>query len=64
MSIQISKKRTVLNMKFCAACSMPLDSDNVIGLEKDNESFCIHGVTNIKKLNLVKKFLKEEYNFL
>lgn len=37
-------------MKFCAACSMPLDSDNVIGLEKDNESFCIHCVSEDKKV--------------
>ena len=37
-------------MKFCAACSMPLDSENVIGLEKDNESFCIHCVNEDKKV--------------
>lgn len=37
-------------MKFCAACSMPLDSDNVIGLETDKESFCIHCVSEDKEV--------------
>ena len=37
-------------MKFCAACSMPLDSDNVIGLETSNESFCIHCVNENKEV--------------
>lgn len=37
-------------MKFCAALSMPLDSDDVIGLETDNESFCIHCVNENKEV--------------
>jgi hypothetical protein len=37
-------------MKFCAACSMPLDSDAVIGLETDKESFCIHCVNEDKEV--------------
>ena len=37
-------------MKFCAACSMPLDSDDVIGLETDHESFCIHCVNEDKEV--------------
>lgn len=37
-------------MQFCAACSMPLDSDDVIGLETDNESFCIHCVNADKEV--------------
>ena len=37
-------------MNFCAACSMPLDSKDVIGLETDNESFCIHCVSEAKEV--------------
>jgi Putative zinc ribbon domain len=37
-------------MKFCAACSMPLESDSLIGLETDNESFCIHCVNEDKQV--------------
>jgi len=37
-------------MKFCTACSMPLDSEDVIGLETGNESFCIHCVSEEKKV--------------
>lgn len=37
-------------MKFCAACSMPLDSDTVIGLATDQESFCIHCVNENKEV--------------
>lgn len=37
-------------MKYCAACSMPLNSDNVIGVEIGNESFCIHCVNEDKKV--------------
>lgn len=37
-------------MKFCAACSMPLESDTVIGVETDKEAFCIHCVTEDKKV--------------
>ncbi len=37
-------------MKFCAACSMPLDSDSVIGLGTDKESFCIHCVNENKQV--------------
>ena len=37
-------------MKCCAACSMPLDSDDVIGLDKGNELFCIHCITEDKEV--------------
>ena len=37
-------------MKFCAACSMPLESNDVIGLETDNESFCIYCVNEEKEV--------------
>lgn len=37
-------------MKFCAACSMPLDTEDVIGVETDNESFCIHCVNADKEV--------------
>lgn len=37
-------------MKFCTACSMPLDSDSVIGLETNSESFCIHCVSEDKQV--------------
>ncbi|WP_288183141.1 zinc ribbon domain-containing protein [uncultured Sporomusa sp.] len=37
-------------MKFCGACSMPLDNDNVVGLETDKEAFCIHCVNENKEV--------------
>jgi hypothetical protein len=51
-------------MKFCAACSLPLDSDNVIGLEKDNESFCIHGVDEYKKVKSCEEIFEGGVQFL
>ncbi|WP_346354743.1 zinc ribbon domain-containing protein [Azotosporobacter soli] len=35
-------------MKFCAACSMPLENETLIGLEKDDQSFCAYCVNEEK----------------
>lgn len=37
-----------MEMKFCAACSMPLESNELIGLETEIDVFCIHCVDEYK----------------
>ena len=37
-----------MEMKFCAACSMPLESSELIGLETGTDAFCIHCVDDNK----------------
>ncbi len=45
-------------MKFCAACSMPLDEVSNIGLETDGDAFCIHCVTEDKKVKSCKEIFE------
>ena len=37
-------------MSHCAACSMPLDDESLIGLRQDKASFCIYCVTAEKQV--------------
>ncbi len=50
-------------MKFCAACSMPLDSAQVIGLEQEGNSFCIHCVTDDKQVKSCKDIFEGGVQF-
>ena len=50
MDLQYVIRKDGYIMKFCAACSMPLESNEVIGLETDNESFCIYCVNEEKEV--------------
>lgn len=51
-------------MKFCAACSMPLDSDTVIGLDKGNDLFCIHCVNEDKQVKSCEEIFEGGVQFL
>lgn len=37
-------------MNFCAACSMPLEDPTLVGLQQNDEMFCLYCVSEEKKV--------------
>lgn len=50
-------------MKYCAACSMPLDSKEVLGLDQGEHSFCIHCVTENKQVKTCEEIFEGGVQF-
>lgn len=50
-------------MKFCAACSMPIDRDEVFGAEINNNSFCLHCVDENKNVKTCEEIFEGGVQF-
>ena len=50
-------------MKFCAACSMPLESEELIGKREKENYFCIHCVDENGEVKSCEEVFKECVDF-